>query len=109
VKNSSLTMLPGATNSTTTINSLYITGNGGITFNGDNTSGQTLVIGSGGIISNGALDTATVNGNTSQPNTEIIGKQDGNVNGFNAGFITSSTGELVITAANQSGVRIAST
>src|SRR5439155_2778844 len=64
----------------TTINSLYMTGTGGISFNGSGST-NTLVIGAGGILANGTTQTL---GSSNQPdltNAAVIG--NGNVNPTN--------------------------
>ncbi len=76
------------------INSLYLTGGGGVTF----ASGNTLTIGSGGIISNGA--TGTIAAGNNQPaitNVATLGATDA----ANTGAITTASGgDLIITTSS---------
>ncbi len=98
-------------NSTVTINSLYMTGAGVITFAG--TSGK-LVVGTGGIITNGATMSQGVSNNVDLTNTAVIGgtvaAAGPGVTGGQLtqsqfpGTITSSNGELLV--ATSSNIRI---
>lgn len=89
-----------------TINSLYMTGSSLITFGAGGAvtnSANTLVIGSGGIISNGATGSTGINNQPTLQNIALIGSAPAadNANSTNySGKITSATGELTITTAS---------
>ncbi len=109
-------------NSPTTINSLYLTGNAVIQFAGAlRGANNTLVIGSGGIISSGATGSLAVSDNKDLTNLATIGGVAGeppagpgnnspstSVNQF-PGNVTSSTGELLVTTTATSNLRINNT
>ena len=99
-----------AANSSVTINSLYLTGAssviiGTVGVTGTAANNSTLIIGSGGIISNGATQTLGGSG----PQIDMINSADigsGVINGTGSGGgaitgnLTSATGDLVINTAS---------
>jgi autotransporter-associated beta strand protein len=108
VKVSNLVALPAA--AVSNANSLYVTGTARVQIGTDNTTTSTLVIGSGGIISNGATQTlggagpqidminsATIGNSTISAN----GAAGGNITGIlTAGTSPSLVNDLVVTTAS---------
>ena len=93
-------------NASVTVNSLYLTGNSILQFNGATTGAtNTLVIASGGIISNAALGATGINNQPTLNAIALIGSVNasaGNANGPSfSGKITSGNGkDLIVTTAS---------